>query len=117
LITTTPIRTRTTTRTTLVAPVDPFMGLKSGNAVKVDLNKKQFGTSRTLNPPQKAKSFKHHLTVYNVRNPARFNTTFDFDREYLRNYSRYPKSERNVIVSDSSRVPEQKSGELWSTNK
>jgi len=44
-------------------------------------------------------------------------TTFDFDREYLRNDSRYPKSERNVIDSDSSRVPGKKSGELWSTNK
>ena len=30
---------------------------------------------------------------------------FDFDREYLQNYSRYPKSERNVIDSDSFRVP------------
>ena len=47
----------------------------------------------------------------------RFLTTFDFDREYLRNYSRYPKSERNVIDSDSSRVARKKSGELWSTNK
>jgi len=44
-------------------------------------------------------------------------TTFDFDREYLRNDSRYPKSERNVIDSDSSRVPQRKSRELWSTNK
>ena len=51
----------------------------------------------------------------NVQNSARFLTTFDFDREYLRNYSRYPKSERNVIDSDSSRVPRKKSGELWST--
>ena len=53
----------------------------------------------------------------NVQNAARFSTTFDFDREYLWNDSRYPKSERNVIDSDSSRVPRKKSGELWSTNK
>jgi len=44
-------------------------------------------------------------------------TTFDFDREYLQNDSRYPKSERNVIDSHSSRVPRKKFGELWSTNK
>ena len=42
---------------------------------------------------------------------------FDFDREYLLNYSRYPKSERNVIDSDSFRVPRKKSGELLCTNK
>jgi len=41
----------------------------------------------------------------NVQNSARFLTTFDFDREYLRNDSRYPQSERKVIDSDSSRVP------------
>jgi len=40
-----------------------------------------------------------------VQNSAPFLKTFDFDREYLRNYSRYPQSERNVIDSDSSCVP------------
>jgi len=35
-------------------------------------------------------------------------TTFDFDREYLGNNSRYPKSERNVIDSDSPRIPRKK---------
>jgi len=53
----------------------------------------------------------------NVQNSARFSTTFDFDCEYLRNYFRYPKSETNMIDSDSSRVPGKKSGELWSKNK
>jgi len=53
----------------------------------------------------------------NVQNSARFLTMFDFDREYLLNYSRYPKSERNVIDSDSSRVARKKSGELWSSNQ
>jgi len=44
-------------------------------------------------------------------------TTSDFDREYLRNGSKYPKSERHhVIISDSSCVQRKKSGELWSTN-
>jgi len=42
----------------------------------------------------------------NVQNSARFLTTFDFDRQYLRNDSRYPKSERNVIDSDSSAFQE-----------
>jgi len=40
----------------------------------------------------------------NVQNSARFLTTFDFDREYLRNHARYLKSERKVIDSDSYRV-------------
>ena len=54
------------------------------------------------------------------KNRPKFSTIFDnfrIDREYLRNDSRYPKSERNVFDSDSSRVPGKKSGELWSTNK
>jgi len=51
----------------------------------------------------------------NMRKLARFYTTSDFDREYLRNEIRYPKSERHVISSDSSRVQPTKSGELWST--
>ena len=50
-------------------------------------------------------------------NFSRFLTTFDFNREYPRNDSRYSKSEINVIDSDSSRVPRRKSRELWSTNK
>jgi len=50
------------------------------------------------------------------RNSARFQTTSDFDREYLRNGRRYPKSESNMMISDSSRVLPKKSGELWSTN-
>ena len=52
----------------------------------------------------------------NVLNSARFLTIFDFDCEYLRNGSTYPKSERNVMTE----IPpafHKKSGELWSTNK
>ena len=56
------------------------------------------------------------LGAKNMQNSARFQTTSDFDREYLRNGARYRKSERQVITSDSSRVPRKKSGELWSTN-
>jgi len=70
-----------------------------------------------------------------VQNSARFLTTFAFDREYLRNHYRYTNnnnnnnnliytapacrmtSERNVIDSDSSRVPRKMPGELWSTNQ
>jgi len=46
---------------------------------------------------------------------GRFYTTSDFDREYLRNETRYPKSERHVTENDSSCVQPNKSGELWST--
>ena len=34
-----------------------------------------------------------------MENSARFLTTFDFDRDYLRNDSRYPKSKRNVSTA------------------
>ena len=59
-------------------------------------------------PPKK-------LGAKNMQNSARFQATSNFDREYLRNGTRYPKSERQVITSDSSRVQRRKSGELWST--
>jgi len=51
----------------------------------------------------------------NMPNLGRFYTTSDFDREYLRNETRYPKSERLVMENDSSRFRRNKSGELWST--
>jgi len=51
----------------------------------------------------------------NMQNLARFYTTSDFDREYLRNDSRYPKSESHLIKTDSSHVRRNKYGELWST--
>jgi len=60
-------------------------------------------------PPKK-------LGAKNMQNSARFQTTSEFDREYLRNGTRYPKSEREVFTGDSSRVPRKKSGELRSTN-
>jgi len=44
-----------------------------------------------------------------------FKGTPDPDREYLGNETRYQKSERHVISSDSSRVQPNKYGELWST--
>ena len=56
------------------------------------------------------------LGAKNMQNSARFQTTSDFDREYLRNGTRYPKSERNIFTGDSSRVRQIKPGELWSTN-
>jgi len=52
----------------------------------------------------------------NVQNLARFLTTFDFDREYLRNGSTYRKSEKYLINYISSAIG-QKNGELWSTNQ
>jgi len=60
-------------------------------------------------PPKK-------LGAKNVQNSARFQTTFECDREYLRNGLGYPKSENVLFNSDSSRVLQRKSGELWSTN-
>ena len=56
------------------------------------------------------------LGAKNMQNSARFLPTPDFDREYLRNRSRYPKSENVLFTGDSARVPRKKSGELWSTN-
>jgi len=43
---------------------------------------------------------------------GRFYTTSDFDREYLRNETRYQKSERHVISNDSLYVCRNRSGEL-----
>jgi len=53
------------------------------------------------------------------QNLARFRTTFDSDREYLRNPSTYRKSETNLIKTNSitSCSDKKKLGELWFTNK
>jgi len=45
-----------------------------------------------------------------------FLTTFDFDREYLRNGSTYQKSEKLLIICNPSHVRCKKLGVLWSTN-
>jgi len=50
-----------------------------------------------------------------MQNLARFYTTSNFDRVYLRSETQYPKSEKYVISSDSSRDQQNKSGELSST--
>ena len=55
-------------------------------------------------------------TTKNVWNSARFLTTLDFDREYLRNGSTYRKSEKYLINYISSPIG-RKTGELWSTNQ
>ena len=52
-----------------------------------------------------------------MENLARFVTTFDFDRKYLRNGSTYRKSEKYLINKISSAVRRTKFGELWSTNQ
>jgi len=54
--------------------------------------------------------------VKNVQNSARFLTTFDFDRKYLRNGSTYRKSEKYLINYVSSPIGWKKFGEFWSTN-
>ena len=55
--------------------------------------------------------------VKNVQNSARFVTTYDFDRKYLRNGSTYRKSEKYFSNDISSPIERKKFGELWSTNK
>jgi len=52
----------------------------------------------------------------NTLNLAHFRTSSHFEREYLRNRQRYPKSENLVHDSISSRFQWKKFGELWSTN-
>ena len=54
--------------------------------------------------------------VKNMQNFGRFYTTSDFDREYLRNCSRYLKSESEFFQIDSFWVLRKRSGELWSTS-
>jgi len=53
----------------------------------------------------------------NVQISARFLTTFDFDRKYLRNGSTYRTSEKNLISHNPFHVGRKRLGELWSTNK
>jgi len=52
----------------------------------------------------------------NMQNFGRFWTTSDFDREYLRNGWRYPKSADGTNYGNSYCIWWKKSGELWSTN-
>ena len=51
------------------------------------------------------------------QNFSAFLTTFDFDREYLRNESTYQKSEKLLIIYNLSNVRSRKFGVLWSTNE
>jgi len=53
----------------------------------------------------------------NVQNSARFLTTFELHREYLRNGSTYRKSEKYLINYILSPIRRRKIGELWSTNQ
>ena len=52
-----------------------------------------------------------------VHNFPQFLTTFDFDREYLRNGSTCQKSEKLLIIYNQSHVRRKKLGVLWSTNE
>jgi len=52
-----------------------------------------------------------------AQNFSRFLTTFEFDRECLRNGSTYQKSEKLLIIYNPSYVRRKKFGELWSTNE
>ena len=55
-----------------------------------------------------------NLGAKNMQNFGRFYTTSDFDREYLRNGSRYLKSESKFFQIDSFCVQRKRSRELWS---
>ena len=57
-----------------------------------------------------------NLGAKNMQNFGQFWNTSDFDREYLRNGSRYPKSADVTNYGNSSCVWRKKSCELWSTN-
>jgi len=52
-----------------------------------------------------------------VQNSAQFLTTFDFDREYLRNGSTYRTSEKKLINHNPFHVGRKLFDELWSTNR
>ena len=52
-----------------------------------------------------------------VQNSAQFSTTYDFDREYLRNGSTYRKSEKFLKIYNPSHVRRKRAGVLWSTNE
>ena len=56
------------------------------------------------------------LGTKNTLNLARFRTPFHFEREYLRNGQRYPKSENHLTDNISSRVGRKKLGKLCSIN-
>ena len=51
-----------------------------------------------------------------MQNFGQFYTTSEFDREYLRNGSRYLKSESKFFQIDSFCVLRKSCGELWSTS-
>ena len=57
-----------------------------------------------------------NLGAKNMQNFGRFYTTSDLDREYLRNGSRYLKSESELFQIDSFCILRKRSGELWSTS-
>jgi len=73
-----------------------------GNCLSFIIQVQKFG-----GPPQK------NLWAKKMQNFGRFYTTSDFDREYLRNGSRYLKSESEFFQMDSFCVLRERSGELW----
>ena len=86
-------------------PIALKLGHMLGNCLNFIIQIQKFG-----GPPPKKSGAK------NMQNFGRFYTTSDFDREYLRNGSRYLKSESKLIQIDSFCVLRKRSGELWSTS-
>jgi len=72
-------------------PIALKLGHMVGNCLNFIIQVQKFGGPS----PQK------NLGPKNMQNFGRFYTTFDFDREYLRNGSRYLKSESEFFQIDS----------------
>jgi len=70
-----------------------------------------YNASPKIRGPSPKKLWGHN----NMQNLGRFYTESKFDRKFLRKETRYPKWERHVTETDSSRVRRKKSGELWCT--
>ena len=76
-----------------------------GNCLNFIIQVQKFGAL-----PQK------NLGDKNMQNFGQFYTTSDFDREYIRNGSRYLKSESEFFQIDYFCVLRKRFGELWSTS-
>jgi len=79
-----------------------LVGVSSRDFFSVDAPRKpgdKMGTIFTMPAPKKIREGKKV-----VQNFAQFLTTFDFDREYLRNGSTYQKSEKLLIIYNPSHV-------------
>jgi len=87
-------------------PIAVKLGHMIGNCLNFIIQVQKFGGPIKKSGGQKHAKFRS-IQPY---------TTSDFDREYLRNGSRYLKSESKFFQIDSFCVLQKRSGELWSTS-